>query len=87
MKIIGQYKVVNCVFSLIFFQCVKLCLSTPFNKPGRCPDKILSPFDAVCMETCAQDLECLNLKKCCRHNCGSTCQEPEELLSAVGEIL
>ncbi|KYB29099.1 anosmin-1 [Tribolium castaneum] len=66
--------------------CVKSCLAAPFNKPGRCPqnEKTLSPFDAVCLKTCTQDNQCSNLKKCCRHSCGVTCQHPEELLSAVG---
>ncbi|XP_044258305.1 anosmin-1 isoform X2 [Tribolium madens] len=72
--------------SSTYTQCVKSCLAAPFNKPGRCPQngKILSPFDAVCLTTCTQDNQCPNLKKCCRHSCGVTCQHPEELLSAVG---
>ncbi|KAJ8980792.1 hypothetical protein NQ317_004794, partial [Molorchus minor] len=78
---------VNIIYIHIFyFQCVKGCLLKGGNKPGTCPVNVstLSPFAKVCLETCVVDTQCPGTKKCCRHDCGVTCQMPPDLISAVG---
>lgn len=77
------------IYLIFYLQCVKGCLSKGGEKPGYCPSKntTLSPFAAVCMETCQMDTQCPGVTKCCRHSCGVTCQPPRELNSAVGMTL
>ncbi|XP_030767547.1 anosmin-1 isoform X1 [Sitophilus oryzae] len=66
--------------------CLRECLLRPYIKPGLCPQNttILSPFARVCLELCHADSHCPRLEKCCAHHCGITCQEPDQLSSAVG---
>ncbi|XP_063930642.1 anosmin-1 [Zophobas morio] len=76
----------RCWFTPDKNSCLKHCLLQPLDKPGLCPksDTVLTPFDAVCLDTCHQDSQCFALTKCCRHSCGITCQNPVELSTAKG---
>nr|CAD7576894.1 unnamed protein product [Timema californicum] len=65
--------------------CVSLCASTPVVKPGHCPDaESLTVFDTVCLDACSQDSGCPQTHKCCRHDCGATCQEAQGLRTVPG---
>ncbi|XP_017776031.1 PREDICTED: anosmin-1 [Nicrophorus vespilloides] len=70
--------------------CVKSCLQKGSEKPGACPNLLypegstLSPFAAVCMNTCKVDTDCPKTTKCCRHKCGITCQSALNLNNAPG---
>nr|CAD7403671.1 unnamed protein product [Timema poppensis] len=65
--------------------CVSLCASTPVVKPGHCPDaESLTVFDTVCLDACSQDSACPQTHKCCRHDCGATCQEAQGLRTVPG---
>lgn len=68
-------------------QCVKSCLHKGAEKPGNCPgsDSVLSAFAAVCLEACKQDTQCPGLTKCCKHQCGVTCQPPTNLNATLGK--
>nr|XP_022902568.1 anosmin-1 [Onthophagus taurus] len=71
--------------------CQKLCVRRGLTKPGSCPRDIqynsnltLSPFSAVCVDTCSKDSQCPGILKCCRHDCGVSCQHPLNLHNATG---
>lgn len=66
-------------------QCIKQCLVTDLSKPGECPDPgSLSAFDSACLEACRADSQCPGVSKCCRHQCGVTCQPARGLAEAGG---
>lgn len=66
---------------------MKICLQRGNIKPGDCPgsDTTIQAFAAVCLDGCKHDSQCPKLEKCCRHNCGVTCQEPKNLNSTTGK--
>ncbi|TRZ00084.1 hypothetical protein DNTS_004638, partial [Danionella cerebrum] len=65
------------------YECVTSCeflRSVQTVKQGECPDpERSSGFAAACVESCENDHECTNVKKCCGNGCGHTCQLPDNL--------
>lgn len=49
-------------------------------KPGTCPK---STFP-ICVQECESDAHCYETQKCCYNGCGSTCNEPGDLLTLPG---
>ncbi|ESO98273.1 hypothetical protein LOTGIDRAFT_159069 [Lottia gigantea] len=46
-------------------------------KSGSCRDvSTLVDFESACIKECENDGDCSQTKKCCRHDCGATCQKP-----------
>ncbi|XP_034937781.1 anosmin-1 [Chelonus insularis] len=61
-------------------ECIDLCISTNYTKPGNCPERnSMSPFEAACLIACSNDSECPDLAKCCSNDCGVTCMHPTGL--------
>ncbi|XP_059058552.1 anosmin-1 [Achroia grisella] len=54
------------------------------EKPGTCPAKDTPKWEAACVEACNSDSQCDGTQRCCRHTCGSTCNEPVDLLTLPG---
>lgn len=49
-------------------------------KFGECPNNPKSPFERMCWDIChGLDYNCPGVQKCCPHNCGWSCQEPDGL--------
>lgn len=49
-------------------------------KFGDCPTIPRSPFERMCEDVCeGLDYNCPGVQKCCSHNCGWSCQEPNGL--------
>ncbi|XP_031763204.2 anosmin-1 isoform X2 [Galleria mellonella] len=51
------------------------------QKPGTCPVTDTPKWEDACVEACNSDSQCDGTQRCCRHTCGSTCNEPIDLLT------
>ncbi|KAA8579665.1 hypothetical protein FQN60_006758 [Etheostoma spectabile] len=75
------------VFPKKHWECVTSCeflQSVLAVKQGSCPPpERASGFAAACVESCDDDRECSNQKKCCSNGCGHTCQSPRDLYKGV----
>ena len=52
------------------------------TKAGTCPS--LTGLAGICVELCGSDSDCPGSKKCCRHDCGRTCQNPIPAVQSEG---
>ncbi|CAG9122693.1 unnamed protein product [Plutella xylostella] len=54
------------------------------QKPGTCPAADSAGWAAACVAACDKDSQCDGTKRCCRHECGASCQEPSDLTTVPG---
>ncbi|KAJ0177911.1 hypothetical protein K1T71_006784 [Dendrolimus kikuchii] len=63
--------------------CKSQCRSQEL-KPGTCPSSDTPQWAAACVVTCNSDSQCDGTQRCCHHGCGSSCNEPIDLLNLPG---